>query len=134
MKEIHFPNWDAVLANAKLPERLRKTFQITIRWYLNFCRRSRAGVNHESARAFIEWAQQEKQPEAWQVEQWKEAIRWFPPTTNHQRRRLYPVAVKWPLRGVNAAVDADGLIAGDSVDEIERGGVRRDRAPGGQVG
>ena len=34
-------------------------------------------MNHESARSFIEWAQQEKQPEAWQVEQWKEAIRWF---------------------------------------------------------
>ena len=43
-------------------------------------------------------------------------------------------AVKWPLRGINAPVDADGLIAGDTVDEVERGGVRRDRAPGGQVG
>jgi len=74
MKEIHFPNWDAVLARTDLPERLRNTYQITIRWYLSFCRRSRAGVNHESARGFIEWAQQEKKPEAWQVEQWKEAI------------------------------------------------------------
>src|SRR6266487_6972098 len=77
MKEIHFPNWDAVLERAKLPDRLKRTFQITIRWYLSFCRRSRAGVNHESARGFIGWAQQEKRPEAWQVEQWKEAIRWF---------------------------------------------------------
>ncbi len=77
MKEIHFPNWDAVLERAKLPDRLKRTFQITIRWYLSFCRRSRAGVNHESARGFIEWAQQEKQPEAWQLEEWKEAIRWF---------------------------------------------------------
>ena len=68
MKEIHFPNWDAVLARTDLPERLRNTYQITIRWYLSFCRRSRAGVNHESARGFIEWAQQEKKPEAWQVD------------------------------------------------------------------
>ena len=33
MKEIHFPNWDAVLARTDLPERLRNTYQITIRWY-----------------------------------------------------------------------------------------------------
>ena len=100
MKEIHFPNWDAALAQTKLPERLRKTFQITIRWYLSFCRRSRAGVNHESARGFIEWAQQEKQPEAWQVEQWKEAIRWFyraaksaAPVEQSPGKEIPPVAV-----------------------------------------
>ncbi len=77
MKGTYFPNWDAVLARTELPERLKRTFGITIRWYLSFCRRSRAGVNHDSARGFIEWAQDQKQPETWQVEQWKEAIRWF---------------------------------------------------------
>jgi len=48
-------------------------------------------VNHESARGFIEWAQQEKQPEPWQVEQWKEAIGWFylPPN-----RRMRPNSVR----------------------------------------
>jgi integron integrase len=100
MKEIHFPNWDAVLAWTDLPERLRNTYQITIRWYLSFCRRSRAGVNHESARGFIEWAQQEKKPEAWQVEQWKEAIRWFyraaksaQPVEQSPGKEIPPVAV-----------------------------------------
>ena len=77
MREIHFLNWDAVLARTELADRLKRTFQITIRWYLSFCRRTRSGVNHESARAFMDWAQQEKQAEGWQVEQWKEAIRWF---------------------------------------------------------
>jgi len=86
MKGIYFPNWDAVLARTELPERLKRTFGITIRWYLSFCRRSRAGVNHDSARGFIEWAQDQKQPETWQVEQWKEAIRSIVPPN---RRTLW---------------------------------------------
>src|SRR2546425_7793981 len=62
------------------------------------------------------------------------------PASSIQRERrlrhslLHPVAVKGQLWGVNAAVDTDGLIAGDDVDEIEWSSVRRDRAPGGQVG
>src|SRR5213075_632335 len=40
------------------------------------CVSNEVGVNQESARGFIEWAQQEKHPQAWQIEQWTEAIRW----------------------------------------------------------
>jgi hypothetical protein len=31
----------------------------------------------QSARDFIAWATAQKQPQPWQVEDWKEAIRWF---------------------------------------------------------
>ena len=77
MREIGFQNWAEVLAQANLPERLKESWAITLRWYLSFCRRSRVGVNAPSAREFVVWAQQEKQAQAWQVEEWKEAIRWF---------------------------------------------------------
>lgn len=76
-RNVHFPDWEIALEQSGLPDRSRQTYRITIRWYLSFCRRSRVGVNHESARAFIEWAEKEKAPEPWQLEGWKEAIRWF---------------------------------------------------------
>jgi hypothetical protein len=45
MKEIKFPDWNEALARAGFAERRKTSFEITVRWYLNFCRRSRAGVN-----------------------------------------------------------------------------------------
>jgi len=77
MKQIQFEDWQTVLAQADLPERKRRSWTITLRWYLSFCRRSRAGVNVQSARDFVAWAQEEKQAQDWMVEEWKEAIRWF---------------------------------------------------------
>ena len=77
MRTIHFPEWPQVLAQAALPERLQHSFEITIRWYLSFCRRGRAEVTVQSARDFMAWAVQEKHPPEWQVEEWKEAVRWF---------------------------------------------------------
>jgi integron integrase len=77
VQEVDFPGWQEALGRAELPGRLKRSFEITIRWYLGFCRRGRGGVNVQSARDFIEWAVKEKQPEDWQVEQWKEGIRWF---------------------------------------------------------
>src|SRR5512141_2983507 len=73
MQRIDFPEWQEVLAQAELPERRKRSFEITIRWYLSFCRRGRAEVTFESARDFIAWALQEKQAQDWQVEEWKEA-------------------------------------------------------------
>jgi hypothetical protein len=77
MKEIDFPDWPERLAQAALPDRQKQSFAITLRWYLSFCRRSRGGVNVQSARDFIAWAQQTKRPEPWKLENWREAIRWF---------------------------------------------------------
>jgi hypothetical protein len=78
MKRVHFPNWKEVLAQqAELSGRQKTSFEITIAWYLSFCRRGRAEVTVQSARDFMEWAIAEKKPQPWQIEQWKEAIRWF---------------------------------------------------------
>jgi hypothetical protein len=77
MREIHFGRWAEVLAQTKLPERQKQSLTVTIRWYLSFCRRGRAGVTVQSARDFVEWAQSQKQRSPWQVEEWKNALRWF---------------------------------------------------------
>ena len=60
-------------------------------------------MNHESARGFIEWAQQEKQPEPWQVEQWKEAIRWF-----YRAAKSAPAAQLGPGKEISALAEAPG--------------------------
>jgi hypothetical protein len=77
MKEIRFEDWEEVLAQSQLPERQKGSWTITLRWYLSFCRRGRAGVTVQSARDFVAWAQEQKQAQPWQVERWKEAINWF---------------------------------------------------------
>ena len=74
---LDFPEWPEVLAAAPLPERTRASYAITVRWYLSWCRRGRVGADHDSARQFIEWTVKEKHPEAWKLEGWKEALRWF---------------------------------------------------------
>jgi integron integrase len=77
VKRIHFPHWKEVLARAEFPDRQKRSFEITIGWYLSFCRSGRGEVTVQSARDFVAWAVEEKKPALWQVEQWKEAIRWF---------------------------------------------------------
>jgi integron integrase len=77
MPPLHFPGWPEALAQEELPDRLRRSFEITIRWYLGFCRRGRAEVTAQSARDFIDWAAQQKRPQDWQLEQWKGALRWL---------------------------------------------------------
>src|SRR5579885_1844418 len=77
MATVQFPNWPEVLDCSPLPPKLKASFSATIRWYLSFCRRGRAQVDTQSARDFITWATQSRTPQPWQLEQWKEAIRWF---------------------------------------------------------
>ena len=77
MRELGFSNWVGVLAQANISQRQKDSWSITLHWYLSFCRRGRARVNVQSARDFITWAQREKEAQDWQVEGWKEAIRWF---------------------------------------------------------
>jgi hypothetical protein len=78
VKEIQFPNWREVLAcQTDLGRRQKQSFEISIGWYLSFCRRARAAVTVQSARDFMDWAVAEKKPQPWQAEGWKEAIRWF---------------------------------------------------------
>ena len=62
MRMIHFPNWPEVLSASLLPGREKHSFEITIRWYLGFCRRGRAEVHVESARDFIACVKEQKHP------------------------------------------------------------------------
>jgi len=77
MKEVRFPDWLEALAQSPMSDRQRRSHEITLRWYLSFCRRGRSAVSVQSAREFVEWARQQKSPQAWQLEQWKEALNWF---------------------------------------------------------
>ena len=77
MKIIIFPNWSNALASSGLHPAKIKSHQIAIRWYLSFLKASREPATVESARRFIDTAVEERRPEAWMVERWKEGIRWF---------------------------------------------------------
>ena len=66
MRSIPFPEWPQALAQAQRPESFQHSAEITIRWYLSFCRRARAEVTVQSARDFVEWATKGKHPQAWQ--------------------------------------------------------------------
>ena len=74
---LHFPRWAEILKNSDLPEAIKRSYQITLRWYLAWCRKRDTGCSVDSARAFVVWAQQEKEADDWLVEQWKRAIQWY---------------------------------------------------------
>jgi integron integrase len=77
MKIIQFPRWLEVLEASDFPQQTLDRFKVTLRWYLGWCHRNSVGCSNESAREFIEWAQEEKQANDWVVERWREPIRWF---------------------------------------------------------
>lgn len=75
---VHFPQWAEHLAAADdLPEPLRLGHAVTLRWYFAYCRRQQRATSFDSARAFLADIEQERQPAPAQLEQWKEALRWF---------------------------------------------------------
>ncbi|MGK0463805.1 MAG: hypothetical protein ACJAT5_000203 [Lentimonas sp.] len=77
MKIIHFPRWAEVLKASDLSEKVQSSYNITLRWYLGWCRNQGTGCSVDSARAFVEWAKREKRVDDQVVEHWKAAIRWF---------------------------------------------------------
>jgi len=74
---VEFPHWADDLAASDLPEPVRLGHAVTLRWYLGYCRSHKLPTSFDSARAFIAAVQQERQPESAQLEQWREALRWF---------------------------------------------------------
>jgi len=75
---VHFPQWAEHLAAADdLPEPLRLGHAVTLRWYFAYCRRQQRATSFDSARAFLADIEQARQPAPAQLEQWKEALRWF---------------------------------------------------------
>lgn len=74
---VSFPLWKEVLQASELPEREKKSFEITIKWYLGFCKKARCYVTKETANSFVETVKRERLPERFQVVQWCNALRWF---------------------------------------------------------
>lgn len=74
---VMFMEWATVLEGAGLPDRLKESFGITIKWFLGYCRRARCDVTKASANAFIQTVKAEKLPSKFQVESWVNALRWF---------------------------------------------------------
>lgn len=123
-KIVKFPRWAEVLADSSLEPKEREGFKVTIRWYLSWCARNSVGCSVGSARDFFEWAEAEKRPNAWMVEQWKSAIRWFFVTANAQAKgEAPPVPVEsreWKLRN-----------GGDGVHSYDGNDTSTSRSQGG---
>jgi integron integrase len=120
MNEIRFEGWAEALARMDLPQREKASWEITLRWYLSFCRRSRAGVTVQSAREFIEWAQAEKRAQPWQVAGWKEAINWFFREAKKQPEKApHPPSFARELRRASGPLPIPQTAAGRG----ERGGI-----------
>lgn len=74
---VSFKNWKAELDASDLPEQDKKSFRITINWYLSYCKRARCRASKESANAFYESVKRERRPKQFQLVQWRNALRWF---------------------------------------------------------
>jgi len=74
---IKFMDWDLVLKASDFPESRKESIAITIKWYLSWCKKAKQAVDIESARAFIDVAERDKNPSDYTLESWKENIRWF---------------------------------------------------------
>lgn len=112
MKTISFPDWETRLESSEIPYGEKKSFAITIRWYLSYCQQQQHFVDFSSARSFINKAIQSKpQTSEWVIERWKEGIRWLfrnapkttqkvkePNETKVKAMRLGQSVPEWRLR------------------------------------
>ena len=87
MITVSFPNWSDALSEADLPEKTRKSFEISIKWYLGFLAKKGVPASVESAREFIETNARTRKPEEWMLEQWRAALNWFFRHAPHRRNR-----------------------------------------------
>lgn len=78
MRAVNFPDWPSTLAeDAALSERQRAGYEITIRWFLGFCKREHKVATSEQAHLFMAEAVASKRPNDWMQQQWKDALNWF---------------------------------------------------------
>lgn len=77
MSAVYFSNWAKALEASGLPPQIIKSHFIVIRWFLSYLSKLGQPVTVETARNFINFVVEEKDPEEWMVERWKAGIRWF---------------------------------------------------------
>lgn len=73
---MRFPSWEWAL-EGETDAKSRESTRITVRWYLGWCRRCGRVASVASAVDFLHEMEQRKSPEAWALESWKNALRWF---------------------------------------------------------
>jgi len=78
-KVIGREEWVVALGRAGLSEQRRKGHEITIRWFIGWCRRQRRGLeaSREVARRFYLEKVRERNPAEWQKARWGAALRWY---------------------------------------------------------
>jgi hypothetical protein len=70
--------WVVALGRAGLSEQQRKGHEITIRWFLGWCRqRPEVEPSREVARRFYLEKVRERNPAEWQKVRWGAALRWY---------------------------------------------------------
>ena len=74
---VSFAEWREALELSGLPQRDIKSYSITIKWYLGYCKRARSRASKRTANAFIETVVREKRPSPALKTQWMNALRWF---------------------------------------------------------
>lgn len=84
---VHFPEWEEVLAYIKDP-RKRNSTRITMRWYLNWCRRKGVGASPRTASDFLEEVRDQRNPEEWAYNQWRDSLLWFFKSAARDWKRL----------------------------------------------
>ena len=66
MRTVTFPDWADVLASdTSLKEQEQRSYTITIRWFLGYCRRMHRRADFECARDFIAEVVAERRPGNW---------------------------------------------------------------------
>jgi len=65
------------LEDARLPEKVRQSFDITIRWYLAWCRRERVGASPASRERFEREILGQRDVSDWIRGSWAKALDWF---------------------------------------------------------
>ncbi len=75
--QVSFPDWFEVLEASGLPETVRRSHTITIRWYLKWCRDKKVCACFDTVIDFLETMKGLKSPSPAMLENWKEALRWF---------------------------------------------------------
>ena len=96
-----FKNWEEGLKSAEgLSAAQRRSFTITVRWYLSWLKKEGLPATLESARAFFEEQLRSRRPTEAVAQLWKDGLNWFfrnAPTKRHYTedgRKHYAVTVR----------------------------------------
>lgn len=104
MQIVYFKGWEAALDASEMDENLRKSYFITIRWYLGYVARERCGgASVQSARVFMDEMLRQRRPVEWVAQRWRAALNWFFENAPKRRYRPDPVPASMGGGGTHGA-------------------------------